>query len=196
MHHFDDPATFAKRLDAHERDAWQKPEEIIDSFRLPHDAIVADIGAGTGYFVVRLAQYLTHGKVIGLDEEPRMVAYLQQRVVELGLTNVETRLIQAEAEIPLEEKVDLLLCVDTYHHIANRVAYFSRYRKYLKAEGKLCIIDRAVDAPEGPPPSHRLSPDRVKAELQNAGFALVLDRDFLLPYQYYLVFERTTDATR
>lgn len=194
-HSFDDPAAFAQRLDAPERDVWQKPEHVIASFQLSPDATVAEIGAGTGYFVVRLARHLPNGTVIGLDAEPKMVAYVQQRAAELGLTNVDVRLAQQDAASALHEQVDLLLCVDTYHHLADRVAFFATYLTHLKVGGKLVIIDRALNAPEGPPADHRLSPETVKQELTQAGFTPVADMDFLLPYQYYLMFT-PTDPSR
>lgn len=183
----------AQRLDAPERDAWQRPEEVIASFQLSDDATIAEIGAGTGYFVVRLARHLTNGTVIGLDAQPQMVAYLRLRAAELGLTNVDARLIQAEA-LPLTEQLDLLLCVDTYHHIVDRVSLFSRYAKHLKRGGKLVIIDRAIDAPDGPRAELRLSTQTVQEELAQAGYTPVADMNFLLPYQYYLAFTPTATA--
>ena len=194
-HSFDDPSMIAERFDAPERDAWQKPEDIIASFQLTDDATVAEIGAGTGYFVVRLARRLGRGTVIGLDAEPMMVAYLRQRAAELGLANVDVRLVRQRETIPLEEQVDLLLCVDTYHHIPDRVAAFSAYREHLKVDGKLVIIDRTASAPEEAPADLRLSTEAVEQELAEAGFTLVADLDFLEPYQYYLGFTPTDSST-
>lgn len=194
-HSFDDPSVFAERFDAPERDVWQKPEDVIASFHLSGDATVAEIGAGTGYFVVRLARHLDKGTVIGLDAEPEMVAYLQRRAAELGLANVDARLVRQNEAIPLKEQVDLLLCVDTYHHIPDRVALLSTYRKHLKRGGTLVIIDRAISAPEGPPADLRLPTETVKQELTEAGFTLVTDMDFLQPYQYYLGFTPTDSST-
>lgn len=192
-HDFDDPSTVAQRLDASERDALQKPDEVIASFQLSRDATIAEIGAGTGYFVVRLAKYLTNGTVIGLDSQPRMVAYLQRRAEELGLTNVDARQIQGDA-LPLTEQLDVLFCVDAYHHIADRVALFSRYAKHLKRGGKLVIIDRPADAPAGPPAESCVSPRTVQKELAQAGYTMVAGMNFLLPHQYYLAFTPTTTA--
>jgi cyclopropane fatty-acyl-phospholipid synthase-like methyltransferase len=196
VHHgFHDPSAVAQRLDAPERDAWQKPEAIIASLQLSHDATVAEIGAGTGYFVVRLARHLHEGTVIGLDTEPQMVPYLRQRATELGLTNIDARLVQQPDAIPLTVPVDLLLCVDTYHHIPNRVSSLSTYTKHLKRTGKLVIIDRPLSAPEGSPADHRLSAETVVTELSHAGFILIDSQDFLQPYQYYLVFTPTESNT-
>lgn len=196
VHHgFDDPSMFAERLDAPERDAWQKPEAVIASFQLSHDATVAEIGAGTGYFVIRLARHLSNGTVIGLDAEPKMVAYLRQRAAELGLANVDARLVQQEEALPLKEQVDLLLCVDTYHHISDRVASFSTYLKHLNPGGKLVIIDRVHSAPEGPPAHLHLETGTVKAELAESGFRLIAEMDFLQPHQFYLGFTPTASST-
>jgi cyclopropane fatty-acyl-phospholipid synthase-like methyltransferase len=190
-HRFDDPSALATHLDAPERDVWQQPEAVIESFQLADDATVAEIGPATGYFAVRLARRLKHGTVIGLDAEPKMVAYLQQRAAELGLTNIDARLAHSDQAIDLHQPVDLLLCVDTYHHLTDRVVYFSTCRHQLKADGKLIIIDRAANAPEGPPAGHRIPSATVKEELTNAGFTCVAELDFLLPYQYYLAFRPT-----
>lgn len=194
-HGFDDPGAVAQRLEAPERDAWQKPGDVIASFQLSNDATVAEIGAGTGYFVIRLASHLDEGTVIGLDTEPKMVAYLRQRAAELGLANVEARLVQPSEAIPLTEQVDLLLCVDTYHHIPDRVSYLSNYTKHLKRDGKLVVIDRPLSAPEGPPADHRISAEVVVEELALAGYVFVESREFLQPYQYYLVFTPTESNT-
>lgn len=154
IHHgFADVNAVARRLETRERDAWQKPEEVIASFQLPSDALVAEIGAGTGYFVVRLAEVLSDGAVIGLDAEPKMVAYLRRRAADLGLANLDARLVRPSAPIPLAEPVDLLLCVDTYHHIPHRVSLFAHYAQHLKRGGRLVVIDRPASAPEGPRPN-------------------------------------------
>jgi cyclopropane fatty-acyl-phospholipid synthase-like methyltransferase len=187
-HGFDDPAAFAQRLESPEREAWQKPDEVIASFQLPRDATVAEIGAGTGYFAVRLARRFDEGTVIALDAEPKMVAHLRRRAADLGLTNLDARLAGQPDSHPLPERVDLLLCVDAYHHIPNRIAYFAAYARNLKRGGRLVVIDRASGAPDGPPAELRLSPGIVERELAQAGYALVGTLDMLLPYQFYLVF--------
>jgi cyclopropane fatty-acyl-phospholipid synthase-like methyltransferase len=187
-HGFDDPSAIVQRLEAPEREAWQKPEEVIASFQLLPDAAVAEIGAGTGYFVVRLARRFPQGTVIGLDAEPKMVAYLQQRALDLGLANLEARLVSPREAIPLTEPVDLLFCVDTLHHIPDRIRYFSNYLKHLRQGGKLVIIERSANAPEGPPAELRVSMETVEREMAEAGFSLVRTLDFLQPYQFYLEF--------
>src|SRR6516162_68675 len=88
----------------------------------------------------------------------------------------------------LPEAVDVVLIVDTYHHIDDRVAYFSRLKSSLQPGGRLAIVDFKTDAPEGPPLALRIPPERVIAELEQAGYALIAKHDFL-PRQYFLVFK-------
>jgi len=173
---FDDPA----------RDAWQKPDEVIRALALPPDALVADIGSGTGYFAVRLARAVPRGHVYGADVEPDMVKYLAERGRREGLANLTS--IQAAPSDPrLPLAVDLVLVVNTYHHIAERPAYFSRLRASLRPDGRVAIIDFLPDAPAGPPRQARIPAAVVKEEMGQAGYGVVAEQTFL-PYQYFLIF--------
>ncbi len=186
---FDNPELFAKRFDAQERDEWQKPEQVIDALNLSDNATVVEIGAGTGYFTVRLAEHLKNGNVIALETSPKMAAYLKNRVGGSALKNVHVRLSESGGQTNLPEKIDLIMCVDSYHHITDRVVYFSHLKQQLKQGGRLIIIDRPADSPVVPPHGHQTPPDVVKKEMKEAGFELTQELDFLLPYQFYLAFE-------
>src|SRR6266496_1223846 len=87
-HRFGDAEKWAKVFDDPERDAWQKPHEVIEALALAPDAVVADIGSGTGYFAVRLARFVPKGRVYGVDTEPGMVKYLAERARREGLANL------------------------------------------------------------------------------------------------------------
>jgi SAM-dependent methyltransferase len=175
-HVFDDPA----------RDAWQKPHEVIQALALAPDARVADLGAGTGYFSARLANMLPGGRVYAADIEPDMVRYLGERAQREGLKNIVP--VQAAPDDPrLPEKVDLILLVDVYHHIGDRVRYFRALREGLRPGGRVAIVDFRLDAPEGPPRASRVPPAQAKSEMQSAGYALAAEHGFL-PRQYFLVF--------
>jgi SAM-dependent methyltransferase len=89
---------------------------------------------------------------------------------------------------PNLQPVDLVLVVDTYHHIENRTSYFAKLKDSLVPNGRVAIVDFEVDAPEGPPPSDRIPPERTIAELDAAGYSLVATHTFL-PRQYFLVFQ-------
>src|SRR6202047_3656409 len=121
-HHFD-PKESAKSFDDPARDAWQMPDRVIAALNLRRGQVVADIGAGTGYFSVRLAKSEATPKVYAVDIEPQMVSYLRERAAKEGLNNVTA--VQAAADTPnLPHPGDLVLIVDTYHHIGDRERYF------------------------------------------------------------------------
>ena len=144
QHHFD-PAQSAKQFDDPARDAWQMPEKVIAALHLKPGQNVADIGAGTGYFSVRLARSEAAPKVYAVDIEPGMVTYLRDRAAKESLQNIIA--VQAsEDDARLPEPVDAILIVDTYHHIGNREVYFRKLAKSLKPGGRLAIIDFKADS--------------------------------------------------
>lgn len=186
-HRFNDAEKWAKRFDDPKRDAWQKPQEVIEALKLKPDAVIADIGSGTGYFAVRFAQVVPQGRVFGVDTEPDMVKYLNQRAQREGLKNIHA--IAAEPGNPrLPEKADLIILVDVYHHIDSREKYFKQLQASLRPGGRLAVIDFRLDSPEGPPVSARIAPERVKKELHVAGYTLTQEHAFL-PNQYFLIFQ-------
>jgi cyclopropane fatty-acyl-phospholipid synthase-like methyltransferase len=188
---FDNPENFVEKFDGAKRDEWQKPDEVIRTFNLPDDAVVVEIGSGTGYFAVRLAGQVKNGKVIAFDQSANMVSYLEDRVSELGLNNIDAHTTEPDGSIALEEKADLIFSVDVYHHMQDQIPYFSNLASQLKPEGKLVIIDRTEEEVEGQPSGHRIPVEKVKEEMKEAGFELVEELDFLLPIQYYLTFKPT-----
>ncbi len=185
---FENAQHWAKVFDDPERDGWQKPEEVLGALDLKNNSVVADIGAGTGYFSVRIAKRVPEGKVLAADIEPDMVRYLGERARQEGLANLIPVLSDAgSAKLP--ERADVILFVDTYHHIANRVEYFAKLKASLGPKGRLAIIDFKPDSVNGPPPKHRIAAEQVERELNAAGYALVKAHPFL-PRQYFLVFEK------
>ena len=183
---FDDAEKWSKIFDDPARDAWQKPAEVIAALKLAPDAIVADIGSGTGYFAVRLARAVPRGKVYGADVEPDMVKFLNARAAREGLGNLSSHAAGEEGP-NLPAPVDLALVVDTYHHIPRRTQYFEKLRSALRPGGRVAIIDFRLDSPTGPPVKHRIPPDQVKTEMERAGYRLHEQPDFL-PNQYFLLF--------
>ena len=189
QHSFGDAQKWAKVFDDPERDAWQKPHEVIQALSLKPDAAVADIGSGTGYFAMRLAHMVAKGRVYGVDLEPEMVKYLSGRAKKEGLNNL-TAVLAKPDDARLPAKVDLVLLVDTYHHIGAREAYFSKLAASLKPGGRIAVIDFNASSKVGPPLSARMPPDQVGVEMAKAGYRLAASHDFL-PNQYFLVFERS-----
>ena len=187
QHSFGGAEQWAQIFDDPKRDAWQKPHEVIQALALKPDAVVADIGSGTGYFSARFANMVPKGRVYGVHTEPDMVKYLAERAKREGLKNI-TAVTGAPGDPRLPEKVDLIIMVDVYHHVGDRDRYFRRLRDSLKPGGRVAIIDFRVDSADGPPKSARIAPDRVKTEMKGAGYALVQEHAFL-PNQYFLIFQ-------
>ena len=187
QHSFGGAEQWAQIFDDPKRDAWQKPHEVIQALALKPDAVIADIGSGTGYFSARFANMVPKGRVYGVDTEPDMVKYLAERAKREGLKNV-TAVTGAPGDPRLPEKADLIIMVDVFHHIADRARYLKKLQGSLKPGGRLAIIDFRMDSPDGPPTSARIAPDRVKTELKGAGYALIQEHAFL-PNQYFLIFQ-------
>jgi cyclopropane fatty-acyl-phospholipid synthase-like methyltransferase len=185
-HRFDDPERYAKSFDDPKRDEWQMPSRVIEALALKPGQAVADIGAGTGYFSVRIAKAVPTSTVYSVDIEPAMVGYLRKRAEAEHLKNLVP--VQAASASPnLPQPVDLVLIVDTFHHLPNRVAYFRALRTSLTPSARVAIVDFRKDSPEGPPVEFRFTVEQIESELREAGYRLDARHDFL-PRQHFLIF--------
>jgi cyclopropane fatty-acyl-phospholipid synthase-like methyltransferase len=178
-----------RRFEVDGRDIWQKPEEVIDLLGNINGKTVLDLGAGTGYFSIRLAR---HGaRVIAADVDERFLGYIRQRVPAEGTDGgeVTTRLVGYNDPGLAAAEADAVLMVDVYHHIERRPAYFTKLRKGMKPGGSLLIVDFHPKKPsdDGPPVHMRVAPRQVEAELRKAGFKHFEWRENWLAYQYVVV---------
>jgi SAM-dependent methyltransferase len=187
-HRFDSAAKWAAEFEDPARDVWQRPDAVLARLELAPDMVVADIGSATGYFPVRIARALPDGRVYGIDIEPDMVRYLNERAAAAGLKNLESVLgTPDDPRIP--EAVDLVLLVDTYHHITKRSEYFRALTRRLAPGGRVAIVDfKLGELPVGPSDAMKIPPDRVIEELSAAGYRVLVDDRALLPYQFVLIF--------
>lgn len=194
VHHaFDDADAWAKRFEDPSRDAWQKPDEVITALALSKDAKVCDIGSATGYFPVRVAKVVSEGHVYGADVENSMVEYLNKRATTEGLSNLTSHLAEfADPKIPAP--VDLVMMVNTYHHIEERTAYFANVARSISPGGRLVIIDFTRASKMGPPAEAKVPREDVEKELAAAGFTLLKAHDFL-PEQFFLEFRAPAPKT-
>ncbi len=164
------------------REQWQKPEEVIGLLKIRPDEVIADIGAGAGYFTRRFARHAAKVYAVDLDKESL------EQIRARGFGNVQT--IVAEPDDPklAPASVDTIFFCNVLHHIDNRPAYYGKLRRALKPGGRIVVIDfHKHELPVGPPPSMKLAEEEVIAELEAAGFAREAAYE-LLPYQYFLVF--------
>lgn len=182
------------RYERPDRDEWQKPEEIIRALEITGGMIVADIGAGSGYFSRRLARAVgPSGKVYAVDIDREVLAYLQREAQRQGLNNVQIVIAREDDPLLPKNEVDLAFFCDTTHHIRDRVSYYRRLREALKEGGRLAIIDFPPEAhargfcPRRP--EDLVSREQVIREAQEAGFELIQEFTFL-PRQYFLLFRK------
>ncbi len=178
-------------LESPDRAAWQKPELIMDALRIAEKATVADIGAGAGFFTVRLARRVgPNGIVYAEDIQQPMLESIKRRVRGEGLNNVVTRLgTPTDAKLP-KSALDAVLVVDVYQEIdeeISRIGLLQHLAETLKPNGRIGIVNYKPGE-GGPGPDTRLEQSVVEAEVRAAGLR-VLDRA-TLPFQYLLVVGR------
>ena len=175
-------------LDAPDRDLWQRPDQIMDALGIADASVVADIGAGSGWFTIRLARRVgPRGIVFAEDVQKEMIAAITRRAQREGLSNVHPVLgLKNDPRIP--QPVDAVLIVDAYHEVEDRVAMLTSLARSLKPQGRLGVVDFKLDG-TGPGPSaeERVSPDVVIRDAQKAGLKLLRQEPFL-QYQYFLIF--------
>jgi len=181
-------------LEDPKRDEWQKPDAVIQALNLKDGQVVADIGAGSGYFTLRLARAVGQkGRVFAVDVDKGMLDYLHQRLDKEKIQNVQTMHVPAHDPLLIDGSLDLAFVCDTYHHLEDREVYLRKLRKALKPDGRLVIVDfyKRDGIPVGPPMSMRLGEETVEKELQEAGLKITEKLTFL-PYQYILIAEPMT----
>lgn len=183
-----DPAAYIAALDDPKRDAYQKPHEVMQALGIKEGEVIADIGAGSGYFTIRLAHHVgASGRVYAVDVSPDMIRHLHARVRDMGLLNVSPVLAAADDPL-LPQPVDRFLIVDVWHHIENQAAYLARLKQLLKPGGHVVMIDfQKRDLPVGPPVGMKIAREDVLEQMEANGFRLATEHRFL-PYQYFLVF--------
>ncbi|MCE2613100.1 methyltransferase domain-containing protein [Flavobacteriaceae bacterium D16] len=174
----------AKRFESPERDAYQKPEKVLAFFGDISGKKIMDIGAGSGYFSVKLAKKGAH--VIAADVNDEFQVIIKERIDTEKLENLTTRKIPYDSPGLEDKEVDMVLMVNTYHHIENRPDYFAKVKNGLKNKGELVIIDfYDADIPVGPR-HHKIPIDTVISELKKAGYTHFEVEVNLLPYQYII----------
>ena len=181
---------YIAQLASPERDAWQKPDQVVAALGLGKGQTACDIGSGPGYFTLRLARAVgPDGFVYAVDVEARMLQALRERLEKVRLRNVAPVLAMAEDPLLPPGVCDLVLVVDTYHHFPDRSRYLKRLRRSLKPRGRIVNIDyHRRPTPMGPPLDHRVARDVFLEEAAGAGLTLLKEPTFL-PYQYFLILQ-------
>jgi arsenite methyltransferase len=175
---------YARVLNDPARDAWQKPHDVVMALALRPDEVIADIGAGTGYFSRRFARHA--GKVYAVDIDAKLLAIADEGAPANQI------IVKADPDDPklADASVDTLFFCDVWHHIEGRPAYLKKLDRALKPGGRIVMIDfHRRPAPVGPPLEMKISAEELIGELSAAGFRKTEEFD-ILPHQYFLIFER------
>ncbi len=169
------------------RSRWQKPDDVIEALDLSKGDHVADIGSGSGYFTFLIADAVgPAGKVYAVDIDEKMNKLVEKRAEEKGLANIETVLAEPRDPLLPDGSVDLIFVCDTYHHINDQIDYFMKIKKDLKPDGRVVVIDMDKGLPKLS--GHWSSSEVVKKEMEEAGYELVKEYDFLAK-QHFEIFK-------
>ena len=183
------PPEYLGQLEGPDRDAWQRPDQIMDALQIGENSVVADLGAGGGWFTVRLAHRVgPNGRVYAEDIQPQMIESIQRRRDREVLLNVETVLGTAvDPKLPAGS-LDAVLIVDAYHEIEQPVALLKNVAKALKPGGTIGIVNFKKDGGgPGPDMDERVDAEKVVDDARAAGLEL-RKRENFLRYQYLLTF--------
>ena len=194
--HYADPEAMIAEFERDERDAWAMPDRVVRSLTIEaKDGVIADIGAGSGYFSRRLAHEVPAGKVYAVDVDDTFREHIERNRESWGTPNIEPHLaFYDDPALPAGE-VDMVFMSNTYPYIRDRIQYLGRLNSALKPGGLLVIIGFRPDATPpadsgAPEPKFRSTVDAVVAEAQAAGFELDRQEKFL-PHQHFLILKKT-----
>ena len=184
----EDLDAYIARLTGPDRDAWQRPDEVVAALGVEVGQSIADIGAGPGYFTLRLARAVgAAGRVFAVEVVADMVGVLRQRIDQAGLGNITPILARGADSLLPPASCDRILVVDTFHHFPDGVAYLRHLAVALRRGGVLANVDfHDRETPVGPPLEHRVARDDFLVAADRAGLAVVEEKTFL-PYQYFVL---------
>ena len=175
-------------LERPEREAEEAPSKAIAALRIPPGAVVADVGAGSGYYTVRLARVVgATGRVVATDLQPGMLDLIREKVAHERLSNVE--LVRGRPDDPNlpPATFDLILMVDVYHELASPQIFVRKLKEALKPGGRLVLIEFRLEDPRVPiREEHKMSVEQIRHELTADGLGIdeVID---VLPWQHIVV---------
>lgn len=184
---------FGADYESQNRVIWQKPEMVLDMMGDLKEKTVADIGAGTGHFALRLAKKAK--KVIAIDIDEKFTEYIDSiKVMELPdqfHDRLVTRLSSENDPNLQENELDVAVIVNTYMYVGNRVNWMEKVLNGLKPGGKVIVIDfKRKKTPVGPPAQYRVPLYKAEEEMEKAGLVNVQTNDSALDYQYILIGEK------
>jgi ubiquinone/menaquinone biosynthesis C-methylase UbiE len=183
----------AEWLERSQREAEEMPEAALNAIGIQKGMTIADVGAGVGYFSIRMAQRVgATGRIYANDVQPEMLTLLKERAMNAKVTNIVPVLgTESDPKLPAKT-MDLILLVDVYHEFSQPQIMLQKLRLALKDDGRLVLVEFRKEDPHIPIRSeHKMSVEEVKAEVIPEGFRLdKLLKD--LPRQHIFVFRKNT----
>lgn len=177
-------------LERRDREGEERPSLVMENLDLEPDAVVADIGAGSGYFSFLLAPLVPQGKVIAVDVQQEMLDFVEGSKKLKRIANVETLLGTVEDTRLPEGTVDLVLMVDAYHEFSHPREMMESIVKGLVPGGRVVFLEYRGEDPKVPiKPLHKMTVKQITREMEAVGLEFVEVRDFL-PIQHFLVFRK------
>ena len=187
---FEDVRKYVAFLERPDRAAWQKPDDVVLALHLTGGEVVADVGAGSGYFTFRFATALPRGRVVATDIEPEMIRHMHHKAMTEGIRNVEPVLASAD-DPKVPTAADIVFVCDVLHHVSDRRAWLVRLHDQMKPGARLILVEfKDGDLPEGPPAALKIPREEMLRLVHASGFTLIGEEKDLLPYQTFLVFRR------
>lgn len=181
-------------LERTEREKEEAPSKAIALLELAPDTVIADIGAGSGYYSFRISPLVPEGKVIAIDIQPEMLRHLRDEAAKLSITNVHPHPGTIESvELP-ENTLDAALMVDAYHEFSHPAEMLQSLHKALKPGGKVYLLEYRAEDPDVPiKPLHKMTEAQAIKEYEALGFTFVENKPGL-PWQHLLIFEKSQNS--
>jgi ubiquinone/menaquinone biosynthesis C-methylase UbiE len=188
---FEEVEDYIKFLERADRAEWQKPEAVVKALGLKGTESIVDLGSGSGYFTFRLSKAVPKGKVIAIDSQPEMVRHVHRKVLTGEWPNVRAQVGKPD-DPGLPSDADCVFVCDVLLHVRQKAEWLKVIHSQMQSGAKLVLIDfQEGELPEGPPEEIKVPKKEVLRLCKEAGFILKRDEPDLLPYQEFLVFEKS-----
>ena len=169
----------------------EMPDEVVANMGLDPDHVVADIGAGSGYFSFRIARLVPKGKVLAVDIQPEMLQLIEAQMAEVGVSNIEGVLGQVDDPNLPPNSIDAAIMVDAYHEFSHPFEMINGIFQALRPGGRIFLLEyRGEDASVPIRPLHKMTEEQVVREMSVFGLEWTDTLDFL-PWQHMMIFTKT-----